>query len=263
MTLATKGTGGYFFFTGTTQQLSISHTASAVNYLQVTGAAASGGPLLITQGSDTNINLLIGTKGTGAILFRSNNGATDQFRVSNTTSAVNYLQVTGGATGAAATLSAQGSDTNIDLALTPKGTGVVKTNGGLSVTKTAVTSPAATDGNVFSGTYTPTLTNVTNISSSTVEGLHYMRVGSVVTVAGRVRVTATAAGNVRIDISLPIATTFTAGNQLGGAGGSATGVVDVPTALMGNPTDHRAIMAYVAPSTDERFLAFTFTYRIM
>jgi hypothetical protein len=50
----------------------------------------------------------------------------ESFRVVHTASAVNYLQVTGGGTGSAATLSAQGSDTNIDLALTPKGTGVLR-----------------------------------------------------------------------------------------------------------------------------------------
>jgi hypothetical protein len=49
-------------------------------------------------------------------------------RVSHTASAVNYVQVTGGATGtpATVTISGQGSSANIDLALTPKGTGLVK-----------------------------------------------------------------------------------------------------------------------------------------
>jgi hypothetical protein len=45
----------------------------------------------------------------------------------------NYVQVTGGAGGAGVTMSSQGSDTNIDLNLTPKGTGkvVVAYNNGL------------------------------------------------------------------------------------------------------------------------------------
>jgi hypothetical protein len=49
-----------------------------------------------------------------------------QFAVTNTASAVNYVQATGAATGVSPTISAQGSDTNIDLALTPKGTGNVR-----------------------------------------------------------------------------------------------------------------------------------------
>jgi hypothetical protein len=126
----TTGSGSHFFRTnvygGAPTQFLIAHTASAVNYLQVSGAVTGGGPFILSQGSDANINVLIATKGTGAILFRSDNGANDQFRVAHTASAVNYLQVTGGATGSAATLSAQGSDTNIDIALTPKGTGVLR-----------------------------------------------------------------------------------------------------------------------------------------
>jgi hypothetical protein len=48
-----------------------------------------------------------------------------QFAVTNTASSVNYLNVTGAVTTGAPVLSAAGSDTNIDLALTPKGTGVL------------------------------------------------------------------------------------------------------------------------------------------
>jgi hypothetical protein len=38
---------------------------------------------------------------------------------------VNYLQVTGGASGNSPVISAQGSGTNLDITLTPKGTGNV------------------------------------------------------------------------------------------------------------------------------------------
>jgi hypothetical protein len=53
----------------------------------------------------------------------------EQFRVSHTASAVNYVQVTGGVTGnpATVTLSAQGSDSNVNMRLTPKGTGTLLT----------------------------------------------------------------------------------------------------------------------------------------
>jgi len=49
-----------------------------------------------------------------------------QFIVSHTASAVNLIQVTGAVTTGAPALSTAGTDTNIDLALTPKGTGVLK-----------------------------------------------------------------------------------------------------------------------------------------
>jgi hypothetical protein len=124
-----KGTGNHDFYTsGTsfTQQFRISHTASAVNYLQVQGNSTTNSPIVSVQGSDANIGLVVSSKGTARIGFFTNNISSQQFVINHTASAVNYLQVVGGATGAAPVLSALGSDTNIDLTLAPKGTGNVR-----------------------------------------------------------------------------------------------------------------------------------------
>jgi len=124
----TQGTGGYQFDTGSNSnsQLRLIHTASAVNYVQVTGNATGGGPSLSAQGSDSNVSLVYIGKGIGGHVFTSGNGANIQIVINNTTSAVNYHQFTGSATGNAIVHSAAGSDTNIDLAFTPKGTGNVR-----------------------------------------------------------------------------------------------------------------------------------------
>jgi hypothetical protein len=61
----------------------------------------------------------------------SNNAAT--FEAAGPVSAVNRLRSTSAVAGGAPTLSAQGSDTNIDLTLTPKGTGTVLVNSALQV----------------------------------------------------------------------------------------------------------------------------------
>lgn len=125
----TKGTGSHVFTTNnasTNEQFRVSHTASAVNYVQVTGAATTAAPVISAQGSDTNIAIGLTSKGTSAINFLTNNGNQRQLQITHTASAVNYIQVTGAAAGSAPVLSAQGSDTNIDLALTPKGTGRVQ-----------------------------------------------------------------------------------------------------------------------------------------
>jgi hypothetical protein len=111
-----KTTGG--------EQLRVSNTASAVNYVQVTGAATGGGVQLTAQGSDTNVNMFVKPKGTGAVIF--NTGGGYQLTVINTPSAVNWAEIKGGAAGSGPQLSAVGSDTNIDLTLTPKGTGNVR-----------------------------------------------------------------------------------------------------------------------------------------
>ena len=121
--LKSKGTGAINAYTNSSVlQFRIAHTASAVNYLQATGSS-SVYPSLSAQGSGTNVGVSISSKGSEGVYLQS--GFTTQLAVTHTASAVNYLQVTGSATGNGVTLSSQGSDTNINLILTPKGTGNV------------------------------------------------------------------------------------------------------------------------------------------
>jgi hypothetical protein len=132
---------------------------------------------------------------------------------------------------------------------------------GLSTSRTAVTAPAATDGNVFSGTYTPTLTNVTNVASSTAVTCQYMRVGNVVTVSGQVSITATAgAATTVLDMSLPIASAFTLERQAGGVfsnGGNKYGRVAA------NATDDRFSFSYNAPDASVAVMFFNVTYQVI
>ena len=122
------------FLTASLEQFRVTHTASAVNYPQVTGGAVGTDPVISAQGSDANINLSLSAKGTGAV-----NSTT---RFSAGTASTNYLQLQGGATTVAPILSAQGTDTNIDLALTPKGTGKVVVNGPIQIDSQLVVDAA-------------------------------------------------------------------------------------------------------------------------
>jgi hypothetical protein len=128
--ITSKGTGFVSLSTNSfnQEQLRVSHTASAVNYVQVTGAATgnSAGPLITAQGSDASIPLSFQSKLNSPINFFTSGGY-QQFKVNNLVNAVNYLQVTGSVASASPVLASAGSDTNIDLTLTPKGTGVLKT----------------------------------------------------------------------------------------------------------------------------------------
>ena len=124
----TKGTGVHRFWTGSigNEQFRIAHTASAVNYISVFGNTTGSGGYFQAAGSDTNISMLFSAKGTGShVFYTAGNSFTPQFAVTHTASAVNYLSTTGAATGGGPVMSAVGSDTNIDLALTPKGSGVL------------------------------------------------------------------------------------------------------------------------------------------
>jgi hypothetical protein len=126
-TFTSKGTSAIDFYTNSYASLGlrVAHTASAVNYVQVTGSATTLFPNISAQGSDTNIGLTFASKGSQAIRFNTNT-SDQQFRVTHTASAVNYVQVSGNIAGSAPRILSEGSDTNIDLTLTPKGTGNVR-----------------------------------------------------------------------------------------------------------------------------------------
>ena len=127
-TFVTQGTSPLNFATNSTsgnQQFAVAHTASAVNYVQVTGAATGSYPVISAQGSDSFSGLGFQAK-SASILFFTRTGVQRSFNIADSASTANYLQVQGAATTVAPILSAQGTDTNIDLALTPKGTGRVK-----------------------------------------------------------------------------------------------------------------------------------------
>jgi hypothetical protein len=138
---STKGTSQYSFYTNDlgSEQFRVAHTASAVNYVQVTGAATGGNPTISAQGSDSFVNMVVTSKSSGDLLLRSGStggyvrlqpNGSDVLRAISVGSAVNWINLSNSATGTAPTFSAQGSDTNIDLTLTPKGTGkLVVTNG--------------------------------------------------------------------------------------------------------------------------------------
>lgn len=125
--ITSKGTGALALRSGSGgTQLQVAHTASAVNYVQVTGGTTGNQAVISSQGSDANVGLLLSTKGTASLQIRTNAGAQTQFRVAHTANAVNFASVTGNISGSAPAFSVDGTDTNIDLALTPKGTGLVR-----------------------------------------------------------------------------------------------------------------------------------------
>lgn len=124
-----------------------------------------------------------------------------------------------------------------------------------------VTTLAITEGAVISGTYTPTLTSVENVDSSTAFICQYMRVGSVVTVSGRATVNCTTGTGVttRLGISLPIASDFAGATQCGGAGQHFAQNVGISADSVNN----RAQAHWVSGSASDQDMYFTFTYLIV
>ena len=135
----TSGGGATLIFStnsGSQTQMQVTHTASAVNYVQVTGAATGSGPTISSQGSDASARLNFSSKGSsGGFDFLMNN--TRQLFIGTNGSAVNYFLVGGTAAGVGPAVSVAGSDTDIQLSLVPKGLGIVLMN---QQTPTAVTA---------------------------------------------------------------------------------------------------------------------------
>ncbi len=141
----------------------------------------------------------------------------------------------------------------------------IKTTGALNIGKTAVTSPVAGDGNVYSGTYTPTITGVTNVASVTASACQYMRVGSVVTVSGTMGVGFTVAGDIgELTIALPVASTFSSEGQCSGTVSIYTTSTARGYGGIFNDTSGTVARARIyATNATARSFSFHFTYRII
>ncbi|MFA6072162.1 MAG: hypothetical protein WC810_26655, partial [Janthinobacterium sp.] len=128
------------------------------------------------------------------------------------------------------------TDTAPTTRLTVKASGDVISSGTLGINGVA--------NSVTSGTYTPTLTNGTNVSASSPIKGHYIRVGNEVTttVSFSYTVTSGSVGSA-IDISIPIASNFNATGDLVGDGqtqGNAGNVFAYE-----NATDDRATVTFL------------------
>lgn len=224
---------------------------------RITAASESSGSAL-TKVDDTNVTLTLGGTPATALLAAT----------SLTLGWTGTLAVSRGGTGAGSITAnslVKGNGTSAFSAsnLSDDGNVVSVASGkGFSVARTAVTSPVANDGNVYSGTYTPTTTDVTNLDSSSAATAQYMRVGDVVTVSGQVTVDPTATGLVQLGISLPVASNFSANEQLGGVGQSSA-VNGQSAAIRADTTNDRAQLAWITTDTASRTMAFTFTYLVV
>jgi hypothetical protein len=162
------------------EQLRVLHTASAVNFVQVTGAATGNRPTISVQGSDANINMDISAKGFARMFFLVNGARNAEFTYGNQAAGVNgnYVKMFGNAAGTAPVYSVEGSDTNIDLALTPKGTGSVVVNSPIRIDThlvidavTATTSTTTAD--QVLATFDATLYRTIKLTVQAADGTNY------------------------------------------------------------------------------------------
>lgn len=121
----------------------------------------------------------------------------------------------------------------------------------------------ATYKNLLSNTYTPTLTNTTNIDASTAFSCQYARIEDFVVVSGFVNIDPTSTGTTILEISLPVASNLTASSELCGQSATTTTTSPVFGSLYGNFTNDRAYLRFVATSSVNTQHCFTFSYRVL
>lgn len=119
----------------------------------------------------------------------------------------------------------------------------------------------ATIPTLATNTYTPALTNVTNVSASTAYLCQWMRVGNMVTVSGAVDIDAIAAGSIEVGMALPIASTLGQIYSLGGTG-ACTGI-NQSMCIRGDVTNNRAAFIANVTDTTNRKYHFSFMYRVI
>lgn len=115
-----------------------------------------------------------------------------------------------------------------------------------------------TGGQFESGTFTPTLTNTTNVAASTAYLCTYVRVDNTVTISGRVDIDPTSASsNTVLGMTIPIPSAFTTANQAGGVAFSSVSVSD-GAAILSDATNDRLTVQYIC-TTDVSNHAYYFT----
>lgn len=109
---------------GNTALASAAYSGTAQSYLTVQANSTASNPILQVAGTATNQGLDIISQGTGS--FRWKNAAGIILWVKTTVaSAVNYITSSNSATSNAVSLTATGSDSNINFQIAAKGTGIV------------------------------------------------------------------------------------------------------------------------------------------
>lgn len=161
-----------------------------------------------------------------------------------------------GGTNKALTLSAGGipyTDSDSFEILSAGSSGYILTSGGASAPSWMTHTQS---------TYTPTITNSTNVAASGAVSSLYIRFGSTVIVYGRMTIDPTiAASATEVGISLPVASNLASDSDLSGTcnnGGAGSACF-----IQGDVANDRAFLREVPTSASNEVVVFTFMYQIL
>jgi hypothetical protein len=124
--------------------LAIATPTATVNQVTVTGSALGGTPSLSATGTDANIPLALSAKNIAPV--RLNSRGNIALEVNAVATPVNFVRINGSGAAAPPQITAQGTDTNVNLLLLGKGTGAVQSGSPLQLPSFTVATlpPAAT-----------------------------------------------------------------------------------------------------------------------
>lgn len=119
-------------------------------------------------------------------------------------------------------------------------------------------------GTITASTYTPTVTPITNVTTSGNNPATYMRIGNVVTVFGTITIGPTAAGGATtvVSLSLPVSSTFTGTADASGLGQSENSLNLSPW-IAASALSSVVLYSFSSGSTSSAKHHFSFSYQVI
>lgn len=116
--------------------------------------------------------------------------------------------------------------------------------------------------NVVDGTYTPTLTNVANTSTTSTFVWNYSRVGNTITLSGEIDVTPTLTATLtQIGFTLPVATVFSTGRELNGTAAS-TSFASLSGTAITDISNSRGTLSFISVGTGSAAFIVICQYKV-
>ncbi len=133
--------------------------------------------------------------------------------------------------------------------------------GKITATTAGIDIPVSALGTAYSSSYTPSVSNTTNVASSTPHTTGFIRVGNYVQVSGGIAIDPTTTGETSFEITLPVASNIGATSDVGGSFVEDTNFA--AGYISGVSANDTAFFRYSAIGLAAQNLAFTFGYRII
>lgn len=262
-----------------TGNVAIANTVNGVTADIGSGSTASGSTVAITIGnggaSGSIKTIIIGSSTAGVTSTTTMNGSitnTGNLKLAAGTTTVSPLTFQSGTnltTAAAGNMEFDGTQLYFSPSTTRhaliQDNGSRLTSGTIPVATTSgfLIDSSFTTTNLVSNNFSPTSTNVTNITSSTPNNATYQRMGNIVTVFGSITVTNTLAVASEVDVSLPVASNLGAASDLNGLA-TMDSTASVNIYIKGDATNDRASIFFTSAGIGQTStIYYSYQYKVI